>query len=313
MDFSRYTEFNPIAGNNNNNSNNNDNIKDTAFVDNENINHITSLTPGLLDGYYTDAGVDGDVLGFHNIGHKSESPMTNSSPHYGVNSYSTNNMSLSKDASNSSKSSQLNDQPTEEELYQRRKAQNRAAQRAFRERKEGKLKELSGQLANAESAREKLEKQLEELKQKNLMLDLENKILQQQQDGQLIDENEKRIYLNAAEAKSILSFKFPSTGKRDFIEGTIDWTARGDADKSRIEAGKLGYSYENEDGEKVLTISAVWDYLVEFSKLNDNVVLNIPEIMMELRGQEKCHGFGPAYPLTAVNEIIVQHIHENDD
>lgn len=266
---------------------------------------------------------NGEQIDYNTLAINDMSPaITGSSPQYTMkNTYPSGDVSVSKNVSSSTKSSEKNEitsrngtnGPSEEELYQRRKAQNRAAQRAFRERKEGKLKELSGKLANAESAREKLEKQLEELKKRNMMLDLENKILQKKQEGQQADEMDELLLKNAEAATSILSFKFPSAGKWDFINGTIDWKVHGGVDKTDVEANKLGYSYEIQDGEKVLTVSAVWDYLVEFSKLNDNVVLNIPEIMAELRGQEKCHGFGPAYPLKLVNEIVVQHIEDNDD
>ncbi|TID28282.1 hypothetical protein CANINC_002595 [Pichia inconspicua] len=268
-------------------------------------------------------GANGNPVDYNTLAvNEISPPITGSSPQYTTgNQYTSRSVSASKNVSSSSKSSEKNENgsrngangPSEEELYQRRKAQNRAAQRAFRERKEGKLKELSGKLANAESAREKLEKQLEELKKKNMMLDLENKILQKKKEGQPTDCMDELLLKNAEAATSILSFKFPSAGKWDFINGTVDWKVHGGVDQTDIEANKLGYSYENEEGEKVLTVSAVWDYLVEFSKLNDNVVLNIPEIMAELRGKEKCHGFGPAYPLRLVNQIVVQHIEDNDD
>lgn len=207
---------------------------------------------------------------------------------------------------------------TEEELYQKRKAQNRAAQRAFRERKEGKLKELSGKLQDAELAREKLERQLHELQQKNTRLNIENQILQRRQisdarsstvdDSDLNNDSQRRGY---GKMEKVLAFKFPNTTKCDFIEGIIDWAHHGQKNKSVAEAGKIGESYEYEN-EKVLTISAVWDYLVEFTELNEDYSLDIPGIIGELRGKEICHGFGPAYPLHLVNEIIVKHLQEEN-
>jgi AP-1-like transcription factor len=222
-----------------------------------------------------------------------------------------------------SNSSPTSNGPTEEELYQRRKAQNRAAQRAFRERKEGKLKELSGKLKDAEVEREKLEKILNELKQKNQQLDMENKLLQKQR-SQSQQGNSSNILDNSLTAsmnkspfttnstveessEKVLLFKFPNTTKCDFIAGTIDWSRHGRGDDSALEASKFGHSYEIEN-EKVLTISAVWDYLVEFTALNDDYELDIPGIMDELRGKEKCHGFGPAYPISLINSIIMNHI-----
>lgn len=227
-----------------------------------------------------------------------------------------------------------NTELTEEELYQRRKAQNRAAQRAFRERKEGKLKELSGKLHDAEVEREKLEKQLNDLKQKNVLLDKENQLLQQQQKqmgassdyhtsnsssksplGSIMsneDNSGMLTNLTNASINKVLTFKFPNTNKSQFIDGTIDWVKHGhDRNNTVLEANKLGESYEFNE-EKVLTISAIWDYLVEFSELNDDLSLDIPGIMKNLRGNEVCHGFGPAYPISLVNEIILNHLDEDD-
>lgn len=233
-----------------------------------------------------------------------------------------------------SKSSDKVSTPTglsEVELYQRRKAQNRAAQRAFRERKESKLKELSNKLKQAEMEREKLERQLAELKQKNKILDIENQILQKQKavDSSNTSSNseyrhDRIVFKNEDGTKNInwspstignnidaidkvISYTFPSTNKRDFIDNTIDWSKHGTNNRSNTESEKLGQSYSVND-EKVLTISAVWDYLVEFSKLNPSLNLDMANIMKDLRGKEVCHGYGPAYPIGLINEIIERNV-----
>ena len=64
---------------------------------------------------------------------------------------------------------------TEEELQMKRKAQNRAAQRAFRERKESKLKELEAKLLASEEERQKLLDELEQIKSKIFLLPLKMK------------------------------------------------------------------------------------------------------------------------------------------
>lgn len=241
------------------------------------------------------------------------------------------NLNNNNSNNNGSNGNSNNHSLTEDEVYQRRKAQNRAAQRAFRERKEGKLKELSNKLEKAEIARLNLEKQLNELKQKNMVLDMENQILQKQKEQQQYftessnsinnKNNNKSPYSNIEEsyssnteisdANKVLSFKFPNTNKCDFIEGTIDWALHGQENMSKQYSNIIGESYEYEE-EKVLTISAVWDYLVEFTELNSEISLDIPGIMTELRGKEICHGFGPAYPIALVNGIIQKHV-ENFD
>lgn len=277
----------------------------------------------------------------------------NSSPNSNISNSNSN--TNSNDNSNGNRNIEISNQSSqhnsmslsEEEIHQRRKAQNRAAQRAFRERKEGKLKELSGKLKEAELLREKLESQLNDLKEKNLLLDMENQMLQKRQQHIQFQQtipsstfesttinfdkspltnsdsnNNNNININNSSNNSnnnsnkglgfneILSFKFPNTTKCDFIDGTIDWESHGRSNESEIYANKIGESYKHEN-EKVLTISAIWDYLVEFTNLNEDYTIDIPGIMSELRGKEVCHGFGPAYPLNLVNEIILKYIENN--
>lgn len=193
------------------------------------------------------------------------------------------------------------DKNIDDETYERRKAQNRAAQRAFRERKEGKLRELTIKLQNAEKEREKLEIQLKQLREKNVKLGMENQMLLSGGGSISIspvnDINDNR---NDNRNDNIM-FKFPT--KKEFINKSVDLSQH-DSSNSNI---LIGQSYEIND-EKLLTISAIWDYLVEFKQLNEDVEINISKIMEELRGKEECHGFGPAYKLSLVNEIIIRHV-----
>lgn len=187
------------------------------------------------------------------------------------------------------------DKNIDDETYERRKAQNRAAQRAFRERKEGKLRELTIKLQNAEKEREKLEIQLKQLREKNVKLGMENQIL--------LSGGSSSISISPVSdnRNDNIMFKFPT--KKEFINKSVDLSQH-DSSNSNI---LIGQSYEIND-EKLLTISAIWDYLVEFKQLNEDVEINISKIMEELRGKEKCHGFGPAYKLSLVNEIIIRHV-----
>lgn len=241
------------------------------------------------------------------------------------NNSNNNNNKHSPAAPNTSGNGIRSGGPSEEELYQRRKAQNRAAQRAFRERKEGKIKELSSKLQDAELSREKLEQQLKELKEKNKRLNLENQILQKQQQyrqhSQTFNSKEADLkkdsftvdksHVPNLNVHDVISFKFPNTSKCEFIDGTIDWASHGLNNESEFYASKIGESYRHEN-TKVLTISAVWDYLVEFANLNEEYTLDIPGIMNELRGKEVCHGFGPAYPHQLVNDIILRHLDDRE-
>lgn len=188
---------------------------------------------------------------------------------------------------------------SETELRQRRKAQNRAAQRAFRERKEGKLRELSEKLSVAETDRQHLKQQLAELKQKNAILDMENRFLQEK--GFENGENTRGNDGNAI-ASGTGSFVFPDFSRDKFIHGSVDMQ------KHEWKKSQFGSKAYEVDKAALLTIGAVWDYLVEFAKKNEDISINIPGIMEELRGKEVCHGYGPAYPLTLVNKVLQKNI-----
>ncbi|QPG74698.1 hypothetical protein FOA43_002031 [Brettanomyces nanus] len=180
---------------------------------------------------------------------------------------------------------------TDNQLYQRRKAQNRAAQRAFRERKEGKLRELSAKLDMAESEKRELQKQLQDLKQKNSMLDMENKLLHK-------DSTSPPQHLSPSNG----SFAFPQFTREKFIEGSVDMN------KHIWNDDMLGSKRYDVDHTSLLTASAVWDYLVEFGKMNEEIEVDIPGIMNDLKGKEVCHGYGPAYSLGLVTATLKKHI-----
>ncbi|GME67118.1 unnamed protein product [[Candida] boidinii] len=269
-----------------------------------------------------------------------------------------NENSIDNNGNNHSFGDDLDDQPqiSEEELYQRRKAQNRAAQRAFRERKEGKLKELAQKLTCAETEREKLLRQLESLKKENMLLGMENVLLQkngnavvsvnsnndvimgdtggdQKNIGSLNNElNDLSPNARSRELTELSSklnsihdirnlhdpivkdnkFQFPKT-RAEFITSIIETPENHGFTKepsslltgagSKILNTKKNYSV-NEKGEQVMTVSMLWDYLNEINSIDEDVDVDIIEVMNKLRGNEVCHGFGPAYPVELVNGII---------
>ncbi|ODV60441.1 uncharacterized protein ASCRUDRAFT_36130, partial [Ascoidea rubescens DSM 1968] len=74
--------------------------------------------------------------------------------------------------------------------------------------------------------------------------------------------------------------------------------------------------YNSIDGsEKLLSIAAVWDYLIQFETLNSDILnnqlnldLDFLQIINNLKGNEKCYGLGPAYPLSKINQTIVAYL-----
>ncbi|KAG7893017.1 hypothetical protein KL936_001191 [Ogataea polymorpha] len=202
-------------------------------------------------------------------------------------------------SSASSESSNTNRPLSEEALLaEKRKAQNRAAQRAFRERKEIKLKELSAKLSQSESERQRLLQEIEQLKQKNTLLGIENEMLQKME----------KPALPKGHSSTRGQYDFPQT-REDFIKSVVDVrTSAPEAPPAGVPHSMVDgvpYSIQayNHNNEKVLTVAAVWDYLNEIASEKD-INLDIPGIISQLRGSEVCHGHGPAYPVSVVNAVV---------
>ncbi|ODV93897.1 hypothetical protein PACTADRAFT_51645 [Pachysolen tannophilus NRRL Y-2460] len=198
---------------------------------------------------------------------------------------------------------------SEAELYLKRKAQNRAAQRAFRERKETKLKELSTKLNKTEAENEKLSRELEELKQKIIMLDTENQLLTKNYSIVASDSNSGKFSFKSEKPNTSTVFSFP-LDKEKFINNLIKDTEH-DISKAfqndNLVYQETGDTNGNSCG-KILTVGAVWDYLYNFSMEHEELELDITNIMDQLKGNEKCHGYGPGYSLKLLNEIIAEAI-----
>ncbi|KAG7800620.1 hypothetical protein KL929_000159 [Ogataea haglerorum] len=202
-------------------------------------------------------------------------------------------------SSASSDSSNTHKLLSEETLQaEKRKAQNRAAQRAFRERKEIKLKELSAKLSQSEGERRRLLQEIEELKQKNTLLGIENEMLQKMETPAL----------SKSHSATRGQYDFPQT-REDFIKSVVDVrTSAPEAPAAGVPHSMVdGVPYTiqayNHNNEKVLTVAAVWDYLNEIAAEKD-INLDIPGIISQLRGAEVCHGYGPAYPVSVVNAVV---------
>lgn len=182
---------------------------------------------------------------------------------------------------------------TEDELAIKKKAQNRLAQRAFRERKETKLKELENKLLQSEEERQKLLEKLDSIRLQYITVRTENNFLRS---------GESAAALPPASAAASLTqpkFSFPKT-QSEFINEMV-----GD---HPVDPETINKVYENPQntGSKVLAVGAVWDYLQIKSENNGYENVDLAEVMQLLRGKERCHGYGPAYPLELVDQAINQ-------
>ncbi|KAM9935078.1 hypothetical protein OXX80_005347 [Metschnikowia pulcherrima] len=172
---------------------------------------------------------------------------------------------------------------TEEQLVIKRKAQNRLAQRAFRERKESKLKELQQKLLESEGERRRLLEVLDEVKQQFISVKTENQVLRQ--------------HSNTSSQTS--KFTFPQSQ-----EAFVEQMMHGQQHVVKPDTVSKIYEEPQRPGEKVLAVGAVWDYLQFKIEEEEYENIDMVEVMMALKGNEVCHGYGPAYPLELVDEAL---------
>lgn len=179
---------------------------------------------------------------------------------------------------------------TEEQIAIKRKAQNRLAQRAFRERKEMKLKELEQKLLQSEDERQKLLEKLDDIKSKYISIQTENSLLRSTGEPHAggAQMNESR-------------FDFPQSQK-EFISKMV----QGKGHEINPTTVNKVYDEPQNPGRKVLAIGAVWDYLQIKREEEEYENVDLVEAMQLLKGNEVCHGFGPAYPLDLVESVLRQ-------
>lgn len=196
----------------------------------------------------------------------------------------------------------------EDALEARRKALNRAAQRAFRERKEKQRREMENKFRQLEQDNKKLLEELRVLQQQNFEIQLQNVFLLQRHEETLVRGDGTAAEtpakpLGLAKPVMALHFAFPKL-EIEFVEGMVD------LNHHTFHVDKR-FTYENSDHVMVMTISALWDYLMQVQRELDQdglQELDIEGVMDELRGQESCHGYGPAYPVGLVKSVLSRHL-----
>ncbi|KAK1758420.1 fluconazole resistance protein 3 [Echria macrotheca] len=166
----------------------------------------------------------------------------------------------------------------------RRKAQNRAAQRAFRERKERHVKDLENRLQQLEQSQQQTVTENEKLKRDLQKMSTENEILRA---------------TSIAGAGSPAVTAPTTTGPMsyqptDFYSNVL----QGHANKTpshRI--------VTSDDGERLLAAGATWDLIINHELFKRGMV-DIAQVSEQLRPQAKCDGQGPVFEERAILEAI---------
>lgn len=160
-----------------------------------------------------------------------------------------------------------------DDAKERKKAQNRAAQKAFRERKEIRLRELEEKLEESEENRRELTEKIKFLKQQN-----------QQQSNMYYHDGLHNI--------SPQTYTFPS--QREFYDTLVAKEIHGELKENEDR-------YLDDSGKETLPIAAAWEYLHDLLSHKD---FDIYAVMQSLQGREVCHGHGAAYPKALIDRVV---------
>ncbi|KAK2865333.1 hypothetical protein FQN49_003680 [Arthroderma sp. PD_2] len=187
----------------------------------------------------------------------------------------------------------------------RRKAQNRAAQRAFRERKERRVRDL--------------EQELTEYKQNFSNLLEDNEVLKRQM-AKVATENE----ILRATSKAAHCHGSPAREPEPTTTGPLIYSPKDYSSTASPATSGSGLSEKDKHkpihpvkvceitGEKLLDASATWDLIV--SHLSDSgVKFDVQDIYDRLKGHAQCDGTGPVIGESQVIKAIQESIAAGSD
>ncbi|KAH7079349.1 hypothetical protein BKA63DRAFT_265147 [Paraphoma chrysanthemicola] len=175
----------------------------------------------------------------------------------------------------------------------RRKAQNRAAQRAFRERKERHVKDLESKLSALESSTHSLQSDNERLKLALQRARTENEILRATS-GQ------------SPSSSRPVSVSYPSPGAHLPLEDDKDddYNVQPLSNGSVVNAADKDHAASRRRTKgKDVPASQTWD-LIQSHPLVKQGLVDIADVCERLKGAAKCDGQGPVYEESAIWQAI---------
>lgn len=176
----------------------------------------------------------------------------------------------------------------------RRKAQNRAAQRAFRERKERHVKDLEAKLASLEAAQKQTNTENERLKRDIQKISTENEIL-----------------------RATTSLTSPPSGAlgQPTTTGPLTYNPTdfyGDLLSGHANKTPSHRIVESEDGERLYAAGATWDMITSDPRFREGKV-DISGVSERLRHKARCDGQGPVFAERDIVAAIEESISMSDE
>ncbi|KAM7205627.1 fluconazole resistance protein 3 [Rhypophila sp. PSN 637] len=177
----------------------------------------------------------------------------------------------------------------------RRKAQNRAAQRAFRERKERHVKELETRLQQLEQDNQHTSSENERLKRDLQKLSTENEILRA---TSLVNNTGSPGSNGSPMTTGPMSYN-PNAFYTDVLQNHANKTP-----SHRV--------VTSDDGERLLAAGATWDLIINHELFKKGLV-DVGDVSARIKGQAKCDGQGPVFEERAILEAIEQSVASGTD
>ncbi|KAK2591907.1 hypothetical protein QQS21_010405 [Conoideocrella luteorostrata] len=177
----------------------------------------------------------------------------------------------------------------------RRKAQNRAAQRAFRERKERHVKDLEKKLASMEAAQQQASVENERLKKDIQKISTENEILR----------------ATSAVNNGRSSSHSPSPGNTgpmeynptDFYSNVLQ------NHQNKFPSHRIVTS---DSGERLLAAGAAWDFIIDHDLYKRGLV-DVEDVSERLKTCARCDGQGPVFSEQAIIMAMEQSVASGSD
>lgn len=211
----------------------------------------------------------------------------------------------------------------------KKRIQNRKAQKAFRLRKEAKMMELEQKLNESEMIQSLLYDEVNKLKDENIVINKVYRQLNKFHQKSPPSSNDSNLTLQPK-----YDVAFPTMD--EFYNTLID----NDSEHRYNDGHVSALQYNDEEGNTLLTVPATWKYLLDLhdknllSRINnsgnntaitststntssttvvddnydyDENEMDIDLIMASLHGHEVCHGHGPAYKKSLIDQVIKYH------
>ncbi|KAM0193935.1 hypothetical protein ACHAPA_000260 [Fusarium lateritium] len=173
----------------------------------------------------------------------------------------------------------------------RRKAQNRAAQRAFRERKEKHVKDLEAKLAGLEAAQQQSSVENERLKRDLQKMSTENEILR-------ATSRMSHGSISPEPATGPLRFK-----PTDFYSNVL---------QNHTNKSPSHRIVTSDEGERLLAAGATWDFIISHELFKKGLV-DIADVSERLKNCARCDGQGPVFSERSITNAIEQSVASGTD